>query len=390
MERALVVCHLGRHLRLFGRADIKVLQSMGYEVHFASNFNLDIDKAEDDSVILHQIDFNRSPLSLKNLTALIQMIKLLKKEKYSLMHCQSPTGGVVSRIAAKIVGFKPVIYMAHGLPFYNDVHNMQNFIIRRIESLCARWTDCLITINEEDYQNGRKLKLRSGGRIFKTHGVGIKLERLTVVSESSKKELRKRLSIPLNDFVVVCIGRLDKNKNQELLIRAISRLKKNISHILLLLVGTDEKNGELQRLAKEIGVYKQVRFMGYRNDVPDILASADVLASASFHEGLPVNVMEAMTTGLPVIVTNCRGNNDLVEDGINGFIVTVDNQEEMADAMLRIYNSPELARKMGEAGLEKIKQFSIDTVKSEMLAIYRIVTKNQLLKKNKRRLEARR
>jgi len=371
MKKALVVCHVGRHMRLFGHADIRVLQSMGYEVHFASNFSLDIDKAEDHSVVLHQVDFSRSPLSLKNLTALIQMIKLLKKENYSLMHCQSPTGGVVSRLAAKIVGFKPVIYMAHGLPFYNDVHNLQNSIIRLIERVCARWTDYIITINQEDYETALKFKLRKGGQVFKTHGVGIDLNKFSVVSDDKKKDLRNKLGIPLDAFIIVCIGRLDRNKNQDLLIRAISRLKDNISNILLLLVGIDEREGELQRLVKELGIYEHICFLGYRNDVPDLLSAADVLASVSFHEGLPANVMEGMASGLPLIVTNCRGNTDLVEDGETGLVVAVGDVEEMAAAMLRIYKNPNLAKQMRETGLEKIKEFSIDIVQKEMKDIYK-------------------
>lgn len=373
MKKALVVCHVGRHMRLFGHADIRVLQSMGYEVHFASNFSLDIDKAEDHSVVLHQVDFSRSPLSLKNLTALIQMIKLLKKENYSLMHCQSPTGSVVSRIAARIVGFKPVIYMAHGLPFYNDVHNLQNSIIRLIERVCARWTDYIITINQEDYETALKFKLRKGGQVFKTHGVGIDLNRFNICNEEQKIRLRFKFGIDQNAFVFICVGELSKRKNQEQIIRAFKKYYETVNNSMLLIVGTGDLADKYEELTKELKISDNVWLTGYRRDIADLLCVSDVAISASKSEGLPVNVMEAMSTGIPTIVTNCRGNVDLIEDGKTGLVVSVDNVKEMTEAMLRIYNNSNLADQMRKAGLQKVKSFDIKIAQLDMRNCFEIV-----------------
>ncbi|CCC57879.1 glycosyltransferase family 4 protein [Caloramator australicus] len=370
MAKVLVTVHLGRHFRIFGHYDYKVLLDMGHEVHIAANFNDTIDKFDDKRVIKHQIDFDRNPFSLANIKAYRQLKELFKRYRFDLIHTQSPSGGAVTRLAAieeRKKGTK-VIYTAHGFHFYKGA-SLKNWILYyNIEKFLGCFTDCVITINKEDYDFAKKNFKEN--KVKYIPGVGIDLNKFIPQNIENKIKLRKQYGYDENDFILIYVAEMSYRKHQDLLINVTNLLKTKIPNLKLLLVGKGKLLEKYKEQTKKLNLEKYIHFLGYRKDVPDLMTIADVAVSSSRQEGLPVNIMEAMATGLPLVVTNCRGNRDLITNGENGYVVGIDDVGEFANAIEKIYKEDELRRKFGKKNLENIKMYSIENVKKEMERIY--------------------
>ena len=312
-KKVLFVATVDSHIELFHLPFLKMFKDRGYEVHVATESDKPI-KYCDKKV---KLSIKRSPFKFwSNLKAVRELKKVMQVEKYETGHCHTPMGGVVARLAARKLrrtGVR-VIYTAHGFHFYKGAPLHYWLMFYPVEWYLAKYTDTLITINNEDYERALKRFGRRCRDIQYVPGVGVDEKKFAKkMSAKEKRKLRESLGLREDDKVLICVGRLDKNKNQGFLIRAMKELVSEDSKYQLLLVGPDEINGSYQRLASKLGVDKNVHFLGFRKDVSELLQIADVMVSASKREGLPVNLMEAALLGLPIVATDCRGNRDVCE-----------------------------------------------------------------------------
>ncbi|KKY01800.1 glycosyl transferase [Paraclostridium benzoelyticum] len=370
MAKVLVTAHLGRHFRIFGQSDYKVLLNMGHEVHIAANFNEEIDKFDNPNVIKHQIDFDRNPFSIQNLRALKQLKKLFRKEDFELIHCQSPSGGAITRLASKETrkrGTK-VLYTAHGLHFFEGAPKKNWIMYYNFEKFFGKYTDCIITINNEDFYLAKnRLKIKDVQHI---HGVGIDLNKFKPQIKKNKLELRSKYGYKNSDFILIYVGELSYRKNQDTAIKIIKKLKDRIPNIKLLLVGTGELEKQYKETVIKLNIKNNIEFLGYRNDITNLMSLSDVCISTSRQEGLPVNIMEAMATGLPLVVSNCRGNRDLVINNENGYVLPLDNIIEFEKSIEKIYREDDLKLKFSEQSLKNIKSYDMENIQKEMEQIY--------------------
>lgn len=315
MKKALLISNIATKFTNFIVPSIEVLQERGYEVHTCANYSNFKDDKTKYNIKMHHIDFQRNPFNLKNIKAYKQMQKLMKEEKFDLVHCNTPIGGVLGRICAKKMKVPKVIYTAHGFHFYKGAPLINNVIYKNVEKLLARYTDILVTMNEEDYKAAQKFKLRKNGKVMFIHGVGIDESRFNYeMTQEEKHELRESLGIKDDDFVLIQVGELNKNKNQIMSIKAMNDLVKENKKIHLLLVGRGELKEYYNNKIKEYNLVDNVHILGYRMDIPKLMKISNVLLSLSYREGLPRSMMEAMAAGLPCVVSKIRGNIDLLED----------------------------------------------------------------------------
>lgn len=357
MKKALILASVASMIEQFNMGNIKVLQELKYEVHVATNFidsgTITRERAEelknklkDLNVKYYQIDFDRNVLSTKNIQAYKQVKQLIKENKYNIIHIHSPIGGVCGRLAAKKErknGTK-VIYTAHGFHFFKGAPAKNWLIYYPVEKWLSKYTDCLITINEEDYNLAKK-KFKAKNVEY-VPGIGVDENKFNFeMSREERNELRKSLGINEDDFVLIYVAELSKRKNQQMLIKAISLLEPNVlEKVKVLLPGKDSMNGKYQELAKNLNVDKNIQFLGYRTDIPKLMKISDLAVSTSRQEGLPVNLMEAMFCNLPIIATDCRGNRDLVQ---KESIVGINSIEELKNKIMQrlannkkyVYNS---------------------------------------------------
>lgn len=372
MKKVLFVATVDIHIQLFHIPYLKLFHDNGYEVHVATNSNEEILYCD----VKHQICIDRTPFKLNNLKAIKQLRKIINKEKFDIIHCHTPMGSVIARIAAKNARKKyktRVIYTAHGFHFYENAPKLNWLLFYPIEKWLAKYTDTLITINGEDYKLALKKFIKRCKDIQYVPGVGIDTSKFNIkISNKEAKELKKSFGLKSNDFILTCVARLDKNKNQIFLINIMEELIKKHNNIHLLLVGPDELDGYYQKIVHDKKLCSSVHFLGKRDDIPKILAITDVVLSASKREGLPVNVMEAFSSGKPVVALNCRGMKDLIENGKNGFIIYGENnRNKYIKKIIYIYNLNKSKKEsMMKANINKSQQYDISNLIIKYSNIY--------------------
>lgn len=360
----------------FNMSNIDILRGMGYEVHVAANFksgntssNSRMAQFQEElselNVPYFQIDFSRSVTDLRsNLRAFRQLLDLIRRHRYRFIHCHSPIGGVCGRIAGRMTS-TPVVYTAHGFHFYRGAPLLNWLLYYPVEWFLARYTDLLIAINKEDYARARKFPARE---VAYVPGVGIDTNKFRIDNFDRQKK-RRELGIPDECFVILSVGELNKNKNHEVVIRALASM--DMTNVRYLICGRGELEGYLRRLAGELGVGDKVRLLGFRTDMPEIYRAADVFVFPSFREGLPVALMEAMAAGLPVVCSSIRGNTDLVRDGENGYLVNPTDTDGFARYMAEVLNDGELRRTMGVKSVQLVQPFGTARVMHRMSNLYR-------------------
>ncbi|WP_281628024.1 glycosyltransferase [Traorella massiliensis] len=327
MKRALMYASVASMIQQFNMNNIKLLIDLGYKVDVACNFefgstisNEKIEQLKSDlknlNVGFYHIPVPRKITDLKNIKeSYKQSLDLFNKMNYDLIHCHSPIGGLICRIANKnsnnYTNCK-LIYTAHGFHFFKGNNPVKNFIFKNIERYGAKYTDILITINKEDYDAAKKFKLKNNGKVEYVPGVGIDLEKINSI-QGDKKKLCKELNIPENSILLLSVGELNENKNHKVVIDVLPSLPENIHYIIC---GTGKLYDEYIEQAKKLNVESQLHLLGYRDDVIKIMKSCDIFIFPSKREGLSVALMEAMACGLPCIVSNIRGNKDLINDNI--------------------------------------------------------------------------
>lgn len=369
MKKVLFVATVESHLYSFHIPYLKWFKEQGYEVHTACN-GKDLILPADKSF---NIPFQRSPFKMDNIKAYKELKTIIDKENYDIIHCHTPMGGALTRLAARRARKKgtKVIYTAHGFHFFKGAPLINWLLYYPVEKYLARYTDILITINNEDYENAIKKRFKAK-KIELIDGVGVNLKKFKPQTIEEKNRLRNEYGYKEEDFILIYAGELNYNKNQSLLFKVIALLNEEIPEIMLLLPGTGDLLEDYQSEVTELGINKHVEFLGYRNDVPSLMLLSDIAVSASRREGLPVNVMEAMATGLPLVVTNCRGNRDLVVNGENGYVIEIDDVKGFAQALKNLYDSEELRKTMAENSLTLIKKYSLENVMQEMERVYSI------------------
>ena len=311
MKKVLFTATVDSHILQFHIPYLKMFKDNGYEVHVATNGTDKIPYCD----VKHTVSFERDPIKFNNIKAIKQLKKIINENNFEIIHCHTPMGSVVTRIAAKKARNKGtrVIYTAHGFHFFKGAPLANWLIFYPIEKYLSKYTDCLITINQEDYELAKR-KFKKCRQIELVHGVGVDESKFNFeMSDKEKHEIRESLGLTDEDFVLIQVGEMNKNKNQIMAIEVMRDLVKEDTSIHLLLVGTGVLEEFYKEKIKEYNLQKNIHMLGYRRDIPKLLKISDVLLSLSHREGLPVNVIEGMICGLPIIATDCRGNRDLVE-----------------------------------------------------------------------------
>lgn len=372
MKKVLFTATLRSHIGQFHQPYLKFFKNAGYEVHIAVKDNSNKKKIKIGHYDqFHPICYERLPLKRENINAYFQIKNLLKEHRYDIIHCHTPVAAVITRLASRPYrkhGLK-VIYTAHGFHFFKGAARKNWLIYYSIEKFLSRFTDCLITINQEDYQcalsNGFSAK-----SINFIKGVGVDFKEFVPQTEEKKKVLRKQYQYDNDEFILLYAANLSYRKHQDLIIKAAARARNQVSKLKIILAGTGECEEEYRSMIRDLELENTVKMIGYVREIPKYMGLADGVVSTARQEGLSINIVEAMATGLPIIATDCRGNRDLVKDNVNGFIVGIDDIEGMTQAIIKLSKSEGLGRRFGKKSIELAEEYSLKSVQKEMEKIY--------------------
>lgn len=358
--KILYVTTISGTLNAFLVPHIKLLLDLGHKVDIACNVTNPINNdLIERGCRVFNLNFQRKPLRKQNYVAYKELQQIIEKEQYHVIHTHTPVASAITRSVCKNIPRIKVFYTAHGLHFYKGAPLKNWLIYYPLEKWLSKYTDTLITINHEDYELAHK-KMKAK-KIVYVPGVGFDLGKFgnPIVDRVSKRE---ELGIPNDRILLLSVGELNKNKNHETIIRAIAGMD-----VYYIIAGRGDKKEYLEEVAAEVGMTDRVKLLGYRTDVNELYAVADLFVFPSFREGLPVSLMEAMASGLPCAVSKIRGNTDLLDQN-GGVLFNPASIEECKSAIEQLLNINRTT--MGEYNREKIKDFDIKIVVEQVKDIY--------------------
>lgn len=366
MKKVLVCASTVSHINNFHLPYLKAFHDMGYEVHVVA--------AADESVTIQWADkvfalpFHKKLHSLKNVLCIYQARKLLKAQCYEKVSTNTTLASVIMRIAAIFVKDRPRIYnIVHGYLF-NLNPSLRKYLYLIPEKIAASVTDIVMVMNYEDLEIAKKYKLYKD-KLYMIDGMGVDPLRFKYVSQQEKSKEKKRMGFALDDFLFVYAAEFSERKNQRVLIESFAKCRMEKGHLLL--AGDGKTLDECKRLAKQLGQTSRVHFLGYVNDVPALYTACDVAVSTSLIEGLPFNIIEAISCGLPVVASDIKGHRELVKHNVNGLLFQVQNRRELSTCLIEIYTCGLDQRlRYGQAGNKKAKTFMLGSILGQIMNIY--------------------
>ncbi len=355
---------------------MKLLKNMDYEVEVAASNIGFSNKIREEGFKVYNLPFSRNPLDISNLKAVLMLYRIMKENNYIMLHTHTPVASFIGRIIGRIVGVPHIVYTAHGFHFHELGNPFKNFVYFRLEKFAGRFTDVSITINKDDYKVAIEKNIFPNGRVVYVKGVGVDTQKFSP-EKVSLEGLEPSLSNS-SETTFISVGRLDREKHFAHLLEAFSLVKQKRSDFKFLIVGDGTEGVYLKKLSAELNLQNQVEFMGYVKGVEKFLKISRAFVFASSREGLPVSLMEAMAMEKPVVAYDIRGVRDLVEDGVNGFLVPFGDTEALAEKIVYLMDNPNIGKEMGKKGREKIeKEFSLEVVLSQLERLYTEVLANE-------------
>ena len=368
MKKILYITTVSRTINAFLIPHIEKLIDEGYKVDCAFSIDKEVDKRIiDKGCNIFEIPFSRNPLNLKNINAFNKLIKLQEENQYDIVHVHTPVASVYGRLLKLKFPKLKTIYTVHGFHFFKGAPKINWMIYYPIEWIMKKFTDVAITINLEDYERAKSFGIK---KVYKTNGVGLDLS-YYIPDFYDKEECRSRFNIKEDDFVIAMIAEVNKNKNHAQMINAVDELVKEHKNIKVLCAGDGPLLESVKKDIEDRGLSNVINMLGFRTDINEIISCCDVGVLMSYREGLPRNIMELMAFGKPVIGTNIRGIRDLVEEGVNGYLVDTDDYMKTYYGINTLINDSELLEKMSNNAYDKVNDYSVDSIVEELLYMYR-------------------
>lgn len=362
MKKILFTASTLSHIENFHVPYLNEFKKQGYIVHVMGKPNNKSDIAYADKLI--PIHFEKSMFSIKNFSIAFKIAKIIKEEKYDIVSIHTSLAAFFVRIGIMLSLKKPnlVINTVHGYLFDHNSSFFKRSILLLAEKFTKCVTDIIIVMNAEDYDIAMKHKLYKKN-IYKINGMGINLSKFPSISHEEKLLLREKFSFSKNDFLLVYVAEFSKRKNQIFLLNSIKKLiDDGFKDIKLVLLGDGQLFDELKKYSDALNITNNVFFIGYSKETCTYYQLSDICVSSSRIEGLPFNIMEAMSVGLPIVASKVKGHTDLVMPGENGFLFEFDNINEFCTYVKTIQKDEILQYEMQSNSKNLVENYSIEAV----------------------------
>jgi glycosyltransferase involved in cell wall biosynthesis len=339
-----------------------------------------------DGIHIHPIRISRSIAPLTNLLAVISLYRLMRAQKFDIVHVHTPVASIVGRLAARLAGVPLVLYTAHGFYFHEHMQPRVRSFHLLIERLFGRWTDFLFTQSAEDAATAITEKVMPAAKV-EAIGNGVVISDFANISESAVQSWRERLELPRDSVVIGTVGRLVAEKGYREFFQAAGQVAASNPSVRVLVVGDVLKGDRdpfaatvVEILASDQNLRDKVRFSGFTDDVPPLMQLIDVFVLASYREGMPRSIIEAMAAGKPVVASDIRGCREEVVDGVTGFLVPVRDAPALARSIEILVKDSKLRGELGLAGCLRAQQLfdEADVIKRLTARIDRLLAERHL------------
>jgi len=307
---------------------------------------------------------------LKDFQAILDLTGHLMTKRYQVVHTHNSKAGFIGRLAAKLARVPVIVHTVHGFAFHGQEPPWRRSLFRSLERLASHWCDQMIFISQPLIDWAVSEGIGCTGKMATIYS-GIEMERFHPVSVQEKHRLRAKWGLHEGDAVIGMVSKLWEGKGHAFLLRAFKEIKEEKPQAKLVIVGEGYLMESLKTLASRMELSEAVIFTGFLEDVPQIIATFDLAVLPSYFEGMGRVLLEAMAMEKPVVGTRVGGIPDLIEEGLNGYLVSPGNEKELAGAVLKILNDQDLALKMGQAGRKKMtERFSAESMVRSIEEVY--------------------
>ena len=367
-EKVLFTASIAKHFIRFHQPYMEWFKRQGYEVHAACSGEEEIPFCD----VKWEVPFIRTPYALGHIEAYRVLKKIIDRENFDIIHCHTPMASILTRLASRDArkNGTHVLYTAHGFHFYKGSSLFNWLTYFPVEVVMSRFTDCLITINREDYNLIRKKGNNLTG-YYMIPGIGVESRKFHPVSEDRKREIRKKNGWPDSDFILTYAAEFISRKNHSFVIECAGKLVQEVPNVKILFAGRGELKEKLEKEIKKLELQDCIHFLGFRTDIDEVFKMSDVGISASKQEGLGLNLIEVMMCGLPVVATIDRGHKEIVDHGMNGFLYEQENEQEFIHAVKKIFSDVKARNEMAKKAVEKAEKFEITNSMNAMASIYK-------------------
>ncbi len=362
--KILQVCAVGSTAKALLLPQIDYFLKRNVEVEIACSPDAITDKLQQQGYVIRPVQIDRKISPISNLLSLVNLARLMRSQKYDLVHVHTPIAAILGRVAAKLAGIKRIVYTSHGLPFHDRSTPQEYFLYSNVEKFAGKLTDLIISQNYEDLKTASRLGIAPQERLGYL-GNGVDLDRFSrqSIDPQKQQELRQSLNIAEDtELLVGMVGRLTRKKGGAYLIEAAAKLITQFPKLQILIVGGELKTDpepyyfQLLEKTKQLGIEDRVIFTGDRYEIPELLGLLDIFCLPTFtHEGLPRSIVEAMAMALPVVTTDIRGCREVVLPEKTGLIVPPQDSNSLADALAKLLASKEIRQEYGKAGRARIE-----------------------------------
>lgn len=335
---------------------IEESMKQGYVVHSACTNTGRFEQMRQQGLVMIDVPIARKISPIDNLKSVIRLYRLMKAEKYDIVHVHTPVAAVLGRLAAKLAGIKHIVYTAHGFYFHEGMSRAAYSFCYAVEKFFTKYfTDWLLLQSKEDYELSHAKKFQKSDRIIHlSNGVDIHNKfNPNRIDMTKVAALKRQFGIAEGDIVFAFMGRFVKEKGVLELLEAFSQLREAHSRVKLLMIGDVMQSERDQETWKKIEqLLKEPRIIapGYRKDIPELLALSDVYVLPSYREGLPRSIIEAMAMNIPVIATDIRGCREEVVHGHSGYLVKKADVASLYNSMLILADDALKRKRFGRNG----------------------------------------
>ena len=307
---------------------------------------------------------------LKDFKAILDLTGHLMTKRYQVVHTHNSKAGFIGRLAAKLARVPVIVHTVHGFAFHRQEPPWRRTLFRNLERLASHWCDQMIFISQPLVDWAVNEGIGCSGKMTRIYS-GIEMDRFHPVSVQEKNRLRAGWGLHEDDAVIGMVSKLWEGKGHAFLLRAFKEIKEEKPQARLVIVGEGYLMESLKTLVSRMGLSEAVIFTGFLEDVPQIIATFDVAVLPSYFEGMGRVLLEAMAMEKPVVGTRVGGIPDLIEEGLNGYLVSPGNEKELASAVVKILNDRDLALKMGRTGRKKMTdRFSAESMVRSIEEVY--------------------
>ena len=310
----------------------------------------------------------RSIRPIKDFMALVSLVRLILKEKPDIVHTHSSKAGILGRLAAKAAKVPHIIHTPHGHVFYGHFGLLASKAFMWVERFFSKFTDRMVALTDGEKDDYINLSVCSPEKLFKIHS-GVDVKKFMQVN-GNRVEKRRSLGLDQNEAVIGFVGWLLPIKGPDYLLKAMDYVWQGHPEASLVFVGKGDLDVDLRTEALKKNGNGKVKFLGWREDIDEIMPLFDMLVLPSLNEGMGRVLVEAMAAGKPVVASRVGGIPDLVRHAETGYLVPPADEEALADGIKKLLDDPERAKQMGKRGKEYCRQFSLESMIEKLDNLY--------------------